>query len=302
MRYLIVPLARLAELHSHPINVVVICSERSPGESSFEIQRLIEIFASSNIKISFIPILNSVIEQKIDMSKSRLPHAAYLRLWIPTVLEFESYILYLDLDIWLERSIDYLLTLKPTKAIAAHYMFGSINSFRLYGDHNRSYFANGTMVMNVQRLLELRFFENVTAEINTNPHMTFLEMDAMNLFLGNNQEVENLNENFCWLIDYPRPKFEFSREGFSYHSIAIVHFNGPAKPWSSKSYNIYHLKWRKTYRRFDQNLSFSAIDLLSERNLRSHRITDKIYRWIAFNIVSKFLTRLSKVYHKSQLK
>jgi lipopolysaccharide biosynthesis glycosyltransferase len=279
--------------------VVILVAEGESGESMLESEQLNLLFRDSVLTLQFVCISNSEIEKRIDITNSRLPHATYLRLWIPEILSDETFAVYIDVDIWIERSIEYLLFLKPNRAIAAHHVYGSVNGFRLYRNYDKIYFSTGTMVMNLNKLRDIRFLDKTIVKLVQNPNLDNLEMDAMNLVLGEIDEVDHLSEVFCWHNDYPRYKFTKSRDGIQYHPVAIIHFNGPAKPWTILGSTIHHLKWRKTFRASKTPLPFAPIDLLSEQLLESNKLSARFIRWV---ILSYFSKHYRKFFCNKQIK
>ena len=286
LSYAAVLIKRIDELHQFAtVHYIVIIQSKNMSKDNFSISEFRSYFRESRIDLRIIEVPETVVTSRVDTTNSRLPSATYLRCLIPDLLQNENYAIYLDVDVWVERNLNHILFLKPFTAIAAHNMFWSIESNRLYRNHDENYFLVGTMVLNLNRLREIDFTNKVFKILQENKSMVNMEMDAINLLLEPMNEISNLNSNFCWLANYPKIKNP-SREGYLYQSPAIVHFNGPKKPWSSRPLlRTWEKKWREFYKKSGFPLNTESIDVLPYSIVESGNFFLRVYRrcvWVLY--------------------
>ncbi len=307
--------SRLSLLHDFVIKVyLLIVSENGDRDISEDIAKL-NIDSLQNIEITVLKVPYTLITERVDITSLKLPAASCLRIFIPDLVD-EKVVVYLDVDIWLERSISSLLHRQVRTPLAAHFVHGSIDSFRLYGHHDNEYFLNGTLVMNLEALRDIDYTSQVVRILNSKEFAN-QEMDAMNLLYFNsiNNSVTPLNSNFCWLNDYPSTSpNRKSRDGAEYVSPAIIHFVGPIKPWTARAYSSYHKKWRDEFRNIGNNLEIAPIDLIPLnilessslphrviKNLLLRRSVAQVLNQLNMRLLSKFPFHNHKVFNLSTI-
>ena len=163
--------------------------------------------------------------------------ATYIRLMLPELLLDLDDILYLDVDILIRAPLDELLQWKLVNPLAAvNELVGT--GEHLFGSSHVPYFNAGVLRMSLERMRLLKTWDSSIRILQTVNAIRWYDQDVLNIIFKGQFDRLPLSYNVSDMLirrDFGIPLFQ---------DPAIVHFNGPMKPWQAKLTSKFAREWR----------------------------------------------------------
>lgn len=190
-----------------------------------------------------------------NQSMPHISHAAYGRLNLAKYLSHLDKILYLDVDILVNRNLSDLWQLDITHHYAAVavdvnvLLFMKEHTKLLDIDDTHLYFNSGVMLINLQQWRNLDIFQHSLNWLNQmQGKVCFEDQDALNFLCQN--KVMYLDCRYNYILEQ-KPIYDILNTtikpdflDFQAHDILIYHYAGPSKAWHKDCpYDNAHLYW-----------------------------------------------------------
>lgn len=180
-----------------------------------------------------------------------LPKTAWYRLLIPQLIHIDK-ILYLDCDILVLQKIDELYQLNIDNFYIAAVPDSIINKLDYHTLHKTlpnivPYFNSGVMLMNLKKLRQPEFQQQLYATINQYAHSVYGDQDILNIVLQNkwlkipiqwNYQLHTFNMLATFQVIHLLGNDMFCPT----EKLAILHYTSNPKPWILED-GIYHQIW-----------------------------------------------------------
>ncbi len=276
MNYIGPQLFRLSELGVYPKGIIALLPPSVSYEARINLTRLAKQYTQT-FEIREVSALNEFIDRGEIKDRTHVSVFTYTKLFLPQILPEIDQLLYLDLDIWINKDITELLLYKPTRPIGAVLELGS-NGRKLFGNQAVNYFNAGVLRISLNRLREKDFTKKAVELIRSGRNYTFQDQDIFNLILKGNFDSLPITYNiFNDLVDTKNTHINFTNP-------TIVHFNGPNKPWNTNINNVYANAWVDAYKR-DLPAEFPLLSVGNKaRSNKEKKLKQKITTILAFNI------------------
>ena len=197
-----------------------------------------ELVSGDKLDISVVNI-SSKLDSLVGIGESRhVSRVTYAKLLIPEVIS-EKYqrALYLDVDLLILRNPEFLFS-RPTKhAISAVPEF-HLNGFHLFGDYDVPYFNAGVLGINLEVWRAQEIYSKFLSLLKEQGNLVLQDQDYLNLIFRDNWDL--LPQTCNVFVDTPSWNSSFC----GLRDPAIIHFNGPLKPWSLRSKNRFFVEWQ----------------------------------------------------------
>ena len=167
-------------------------------------------------------------------------YATYIRLLLPELLPDYDEVLYLDVDVLIRAPLDNLLQWN------LHHPLGAVPELvgtgeHIFGTPQTAYFNAGVMRMSLARMRELRLWDQAQEILRTRNDLRWFDQDVLNIIFEGQFDSLPLSCNVSDMLirmDLRLPLFE---------EPAVVHFNGPKKPWQPAVASRFAREWRQIY-------------------------------------------------------
>jgi len=163
--------------------------------------------------------------------------ATYIRLMLPELLLDLDEILYLDVDILIRAPLDELLQWKLENPLAAvNELVGT--GQHIFGSSHIPYFNAGVLRMSLERMRQLRTWDSSIGILQSVDAIRWYDQDVLNILFTGKFDSLPLSYNVSDMLirgEFGIPLFQ---------DPAIVHFNGPMKPWQAKLTSKFAREWR----------------------------------------------------------
>lgn len=197
------------------VEIFVICTDKA---SSVQISKWIEI--QNYVNINVIEFTGDIGFPLFD--NDHVSIATYVRLYLHEIISDQySSCLYIDNDTLILDSIDYLLNMKVHILGAADHLAPN-DSYRLWGSTLNPYFQAGVLVINLDFMRKIDLIkESKDVLIANTARIRWHDQDILNIIFKDSWERLPFEYNYSTNIQRQFPKIR----------PAIVHFDGPNKPW-----------------------------------------------------------------------
>jgi lipopolysaccharide biosynthesis glycosyltransferase len=190
-----------------------------------------------------------------DLEGQNHPKSAYLKCFIADAvrkseLSNNSQVLYLDVDILLQKSVSSIITqlkyLMRDYALLAVLETGPHTHHAIFSDSKR-YFNSGVMFIDIGKLNDFNFTRKFLELLPELRAMPMADQDYFNILL----DVE--------LVGALPRRFNHLFWQFDPHvrKAYIIHFAGTSKPWNKYGWNRYFKAWRQYHSIKNELLKFS---------------------------------------------
>jgi lipopolysaccharide biosynthesis glycosyltransferase len=232
-------LMRLSELNNKASKIWAIVSPKVSPETRLFLTNLAEQLALE-FEIREVNVLDEFVSRGLMSDRTHVSSFTYVKIFLPEILDSTDEILYLDVDIWINRNIAELLNWRLTTPIGAVPELGR-NGETLFGKKTLNYFNAGVLRMSLRQLRQLDFTRKAITIIEEHRNLEFQDQDVMNLVMRG--RFDHLPPTFNVFNEL----LKFGSDLSAFSEPTIVHFNGPHKPWNSKISNKYALAWIKAF-------------------------------------------------------
>jgi lipopolysaccharide biosynthesis glycosyltransferase len=172
---------------------------------------------------------------------SHITSPTFLRLYISELLPSEiEIVLYLDIDILINSSLEPLFSLNFTTPICAELNVPKAlgNGKHLQG-HDAPYFNAGVMLINMKKWREMKLLDEFI-QVGSQRIYPFVDQDILNIVFRNNWT--RLGREFNYLHQYGSEEIDMSYSDFP----SVIHFAGN-KPWNETSVTQFVSKYRRNF-------------------------------------------------------
>jgi lipopolysaccharide biosynthesis glycosyltransferase len=191
--------------------------------------------------------------------------ATYIRLMLPELLLDLDDILYLDVDILVRAPLDELLQYKLNNPLAAVYELVGTGE-HLFGSSQIPYFNAGVMRMSLDLMRKFGSLRRSLDVLRTVDKIRWYDQDVLNIVYRDRIDSLPLSYNVSDMLIRGEHKLPLFQDP------AIVHFNGPMKPWQPKLTSRFARDWRKINKRaLSVDPILDSIDI-SEVSSRNHGV------------------------------
>ena len=162
----------------------------------------------------------------------------YSRLLLAEILPHHDDVLYLDIDILVRGPLDDLIAWK------LHHPLGAVPELigtgaHLFGTSQLAYFNGGILRMSLERMRQERLWEQSQDILTTRKDIRWYDQDVLNILFRERFDSLPLTFNVSDMLirrQLGLPIFD---------DPAVVHFNGPTKPWHQAAISSFSREWRK---------------------------------------------------------
>ena len=232
-------LMRLSELNNKASKIWAIVSPKVSPETRLFLTNLAEQLALE-FEIREVNILDEFVSRGLMSDRTHVSSFTYVKIFLPEILDSTDEILYLDVDIWINRNIAELLNWQLSSPIGAVPELGR-NGETLFGMKTLNYFNAGVLRMSLRQLRQLDFTRKAITILEDRRNLEFQDQDVMNLVMRG--RFDHLPPTFNVFNEL----LKFGSDLSALSEPTIVHFNGPHKPWNSKIKNKYAVAWIKAF-------------------------------------------------------
>lgn len=232
-------LMRLSELNHKVSKIWAIVSPKVSSETRFFLTNLAEHLALE-FEIREVDVLDEFVSRGLMSDRTHVSSFTFVKIFLPEILSTTDEILYLDVDIWINRNIAELLNWQLSSPIGAVPELGR-NGENLFEKKTLNYFNAGVLRMSLRQLRQLDFTRKAITIIEEHRNLEFQDQDVMNLVMRG--RFDHLPPTFNVFNEL----LKFGSDLSALSEPTIVHFNGPHKPWNSKIKNKYAVSWIKTF-------------------------------------------------------
>ena len=212
------------------------------------------------VKVVETNILNKLREKKIVKDRTHVSYFTYVKLFLPELLPSLDQVLYLDVDILIREPINDLLNWKLKSPVGAVIELGR-NGKMLFNSNRQHYFNAGVLRMSLHKCREIALMEKAEEIlIEKGGSFEFQDQDVLNIILKN--RIDPLPNTFNVFHD----NISISPKLDILNNPAIVHFNGPDKPWKDEVKNNFAQEWRSHLVNSGGNLSVLGITSSPEKS------------------------------------
>lgn len=207
----------------------------SMGLSTESKKQMSELFADSNLHVTFIDIDYELVKNFPKKKTDYLSLAAYLRLFIPKILpQTVSKVLYLDSDIIVDANIRELLD-HDLKEFAAEACLDleQENCTRLGYNIELGYYNSGVMYFNLDYLRKVDFTQKALDYLKDHSSVIkFHDQDVINVLLKG--KINTLHHKWNALERYFSPSYTNKSDEISetIKCPMIIHYTNGFKPWN----------------------------------------------------------------------
>ena len=172
---------------------------------------------------------------------SYITSATFLRLYISELLpDTIKRVLYLDIDVLINSSLEALFSLKfATPICAVLNVPESLGNGEHLQGHNSSYFNSGVMLIDMEKWRELNLLDEFI-KVGSHKIYPYVDQDVLNIVFRNNWT--RLGREFNYLHLYNSNENDMSYSEFP----SIIHFAG-SKPWNETTVTQFVSKYRKNF-------------------------------------------------------
>ena len=237
-------------------------------------QSRIENIAAKNSSLVYFKYINKEIADGFQ-NYAHLEKSAYYRLFVPSILDskYEKF-LYLDADVIVLKSIEPILSLDLDGKILAGRNFFVQDEIvaankKLERPFNAPYFNSGVLFVDRVKWLENKITEKaIDLLVQAPERVSMADQCAINHAVGDDFLPLALEWNVTMQYWYPStrptvPGVTFENLLSARNDPAIVHYNGPTKPWHMADKHPYKHLYTRTRRKFYQPL-YIADDFFPE--------------------------------------
>lgn len=244
-KYLAVTMASLIDNFDMSIELEIIVFDA--GISDVSIKKLYQL-KRDKVDIRFIEI-DSDIFLDFPLTIDHISVATYFRLKLPSLLSDYEKVVYLDVDILINKDISPMwdIDLNSHAIGAVQEPYGKVVSKEYHDtigihDTKHKYFNAGILVMDLEKLRSINFEDSVVTYLrNYKNHIEYQDQDILNGILQGN--VEYIHPKYNYIPSYrnllsPKRKpildsLPYSKEEVELlkNEASIYHYCGKKKPW-----------------------------------------------------------------------
>jgi lipopolysaccharide biosynthesis glycosyltransferase len=229
-----------------------------------------EILEKYSIIISWLSC-DLFIEKNLKIGKSdHVTISTYYRLFINELIpQSIDYALYLDLDILIIGDIKNLYFKEIFKPVAAVDNYAPSESVRLWGSEGGDYFNAGVLLINLKLYRKYNFIQKYLCVLQSNAiSLDCWDQDILNYVHKNDWERLPFYYNFT---RHMFQSFQIINNVFYRKvirsGIAILHYDGPLKPWNSKSKGVLDHYWINYFN--ELRITHSSLKIITKFKLNS---------------------------------
>ncbi len=214
------------------------------------------------IENCFLVQCDEKIENLKFSANRHVTRATFIKLLVPELIpNHVELVLYLDVDIFLSRSIKPILDF-PLREIIGATQFANGESEILHGHSNHSYFSAGVLLINATKWRNANIGRKCldVLEGSTN-NFFYQDMDVLNLVFLEAWQVMPPSFNFM-----NQPELNYVANTKKIEPI-IIHFPGPLKPWKKEANSKMARAWREDYISMGYELEMNNSDKIVIRFL-----------------------------------
>jgi lipopolysaccharide biosynthesis glycosyltransferase len=232
-------LAQIARYGSHAERVIIVIPEATQSESLTGVKTLARMH---DIELCVVPLSHADclrIAEFTPLSYDGGPsYFTYVRLLLAEILTYIDDVLYLDVDILIRGPLDDLIAWK------LHHPLGAVPELvgtgaHLFGTSQLAYFNGGILRMSLERMRQERIWEQSQKILASRKDIRWFDQDVLNIVFQGRFDSLPLTFNVSDMLIRKRLELPL------FDDPAVVHFNGPIKPWHSVAKSSFSREWRK---------------------------------------------------------
>ena len=218
-------------------------------------------------KVKFLKFDDEVL--KGVKTKNHVSRAAYIKILLPQIFPQTERIIFLDSDLLLNDDITELWNkFDETYILQAVWNPGYDYDNHILGlDENDKTFNSGVMLMNLEKMREMKISEALLKFIEEKNHLTRLnDQAAFNaIFAKNWGELDlkwNVQYQFYWLKSQDL-KISNTQKREMLSNPSILHFTSHSKPWMFRNAHPFKSDFKKNFSEVNGNLTYEDISFKS---------------------------------------
>lgn len=196
----------------------------------------------SKIKNCFMVQCDNRIKDLKFVSNRHVTRATFIKLLLPELLPNDlDRILYLDVDVYLNRNINPILEF-PLRDVIAATQFANGEAENLHGHSDHSYFSAGVLLIDANKWRSADI-SNKCLDIlaRRNDSFMYQDMDVLNLMFLEAWQIMPPSFNF---MNQPELNYVANTKNIA---PIIIHFPGPLKPWTREANSRIARAWRADF-------------------------------------------------------
>ena len=226
-----------------------------------------------DIALTVVPLPEHDREQIICFKPIRdgehVSHFTYVRLLLPDLLPDLDDVLYLDVDTMIRAPIDELLEWDLRHPVGAVPELAG-TAAHLFGTPRAPYFNAGVLRMSLERMRREQLWDRSRQILETQTEVRWFDQDVLNLVFHGRFDCLPLTYNVSDMIVRQYPGLKVLEDP------AVVHFNGPVKPWHPSASSPFAREWRRLNAQANLATHFGQVppgehDPLADNGIRHRR-------------------------------